>query len=227
MRSKDKLRLVVKWLMMNFYFQIDWFVIKLAEKHDQKGKQLLDVGAGECKYEKYFNKLIYKSQDVKQNSRNLIDYVGELSEVKGKFDFILCTQVLEHLKEPKEAFKEFRRLLKPGGRVFLITNFIYQLHMEPVDYYRFTKYGLRYLGESNGFKVEQLRPQSGVGGVLAYVITTLPLRLGLDRWQGSYWLYVVLLAPVIVGVNLVGMGIDLLDRDKKLAINYEVIYQKI
>ncbi|MFH2061633.1 MAG: methyltransferase domain-containing protein [Candidatus Beckwithbacteria bacterium] len=227
MRVGDRLRLAVKFLMMNFYFQIDWFVIKMARKYDRKGKKLLDVGAWECKYKKYFERLEYLSQDVVQNSQKTIDYVGEVDKVKGRFDYILCTQVLEHVKKPEEMFEGFRRLLKSGGKVFLTTNFIYQIHMEPDDYYRFTKYGLRYLGEVNGFKVEHLKAQNGVGGVLAYVLTTLPLRLGLEKAGWSYWGYLILFSPVIVVVNLLGMGLDLLDKDKSLTVNYEVIYKKI
>lgn len=70
--------LILKFLLMNFYFQIDWFVIRLARKYDRPGKKLLDVGAGECKYKKHFKKLVYKSQDVKQNTYKTIDYVGEV-----------------------------------------------------------------------------------------------------------------------------------------------------
>ena len=33
----------------------------------------------------------------------------------GTFDIILCISVLEHLWEPMQAIREFRRLLAPGG----------------------------------------------------------------------------------------------------------------
>ncbi|MFH1279978.1 MAG: methyltransferase domain-containing protein, partial [Candidatus Beckwithbacteria bacterium] len=128
MNFKTKLGLMLKFLLMNFYFQIDWWAIRLAKKYDQKGKRLLDVGAEECRYKKHFKKLVYKSQDVKENTDKTIDYVGK---AKGKYDYILCTQVLEHVKKPEEMFQEFKRLLKPGGKLFLTTNFIYQIHMEP------------------------------------------------------------------------------------------------
>ena len=148
--------LISKFLLMNFYFQIDWFVIRLARKYDRVGKSLLDIGAGQCRYKKHFKKLVYTSQDVKQNTDKTIDYVGE---AKGRHDYILCTQVLEHVKKPEKMFQEFKRLLKPGGKLFLSTNFIYQIHMAPDDYWRFTEYGLKYLGKTAGFKVEKLEQQ--------------------------------------------------------------------
>ena len=37
------------------------------------------------------------------------------------FDIVVCAWVLEHLPDPKKAFKEIYRVLKPGGRVIFIT----------------------------------------------------------------------------------------------------------
>lgn len=217
--------LILKFLLMNFYWQIDQFVINLAKKYDQKGKKLLDVGAGECRYRQYFKNLSYFSQDIKQNSRKTIDYVKKLEQVSGKFDYILCTQVLEHLIRPEQAFREFKRLLKPGGRLFLTTNFIYQIHMEPVDYWRFTEYGLRFLGKTVGFKEEKIKSQGGGFQVLAYILITLPLKIGLDHWWLSYWLYIILFSPVIMLINLTAVGLDRIIKINSLVINYEAIYE--
>jgi SAM-dependent methyltransferase len=227
MSFKDKFWLMLKFLLMNFYFQIDWFVMQIAKEYDQKGKKLLDIGAGGCPYKKYFKNLTYKAQDIKQNQTQTINYVMAIERIPEKnFDYILCTQVLEHLKEPKKAFREFNHLLKPGGKLFLTTNFIYQIHMEPNDYYRFTEYGLRYLGEASGFVLEKLRAQGGVFGVLAYVLVTLPLRLGLEQCQFIYWLYLILFSPLIMSLNLMAFTLDLFDRKKRLTVNYEVVFRK-
>ena len=232
MNWKDKLILAIKFLMMSFYYQIDRFVIKVAKEYDRKGKKLLDVGSGIGPYRKYFKKLKYLSQDVEQNQEGSIDYVADLNQGLGKiktasFDYVLCTQVLEHLKEPSKVFKEFERILKPGGRLFLTTNFIYQIHMEPNDYFRFTKHGLEYLGKSNGFRVEHLKAQGGIFSVLAYVLVTLPIRLGLEKVGWGYYAYLVIFSPLIMAVNLMAYGLDWLDREKRLVINYEVIYSKL
>jgi len=53
-----------------------------------------------------------------------------------------------------------------------------------------------------------------------------PLRIGLDRNRVSYWLYLILFAPLIVMVNLTAVGLDNLDRRKGLTMNYEVICKK-
>jgi SAM-dependent methyltransferase len=49
---------------------------------------------------------------------------GSIPEVapglaSGSYDVILCVSVLEHLWEPEEALREFRRLLAPRGTLFV------------------------------------------------------------------------------------------------------------
>ena len=61
------------------------------------------------------------------------------------FDAVFMMEVLEHVPEPQQALSEIRRVLKPGGRLILSVPFIFPLHEEPHDYYRYTKYGLAYM----------------------------------------------------------------------------------
>ena len=48
---------------------------------------------------------------------------GDLSQslpyLSGSFDFITCLEGLEHLENPFNAIREFHRLLKPEGKLFL------------------------------------------------------------------------------------------------------------
>jgi SAM-dependent methyltransferase len=41
------------------------------------------------------------------------------------FDLILCEYVVEHLDDPSSAFREMHRVLKPGGRILLLTPNLY------------------------------------------------------------------------------------------------------
>lgn len=226
------IQLVIKFLFMNFYYQIEKFVISVSRTYDKKGKKLLDIGAQSSPYKKYFRLLNYYSQDLKQNRKKTIDYVGDLNiglpQIKNNsFDYILCTQVLEHIQKPNVAFKEFNRILKKGGRLFLTTNFFYQIHMAPNDYYRFTKYGLRYLGRSYGFRVKHLQPHGGIFQTISYLISTTPIRLFLKRHKKLYYGYLLFFSLPIILLNLIAVMLDNLDKDKEVAINYEVIYEKV
>jgi ubiquinone/menaquinone biosynthesis C-methylase UbiE len=62
--------------------------------------------------------------------------------------------VLEHVTEPWTAAAEFRRMLKPGGLVFIDYPFLVPVHGYPSHYYNATRAGLGRLFDE-GF--EQLR----------------------------------------------------------------------
>ena len=78
--------------------------------------------------------------------------------------------MLEHVPTPWETVAEISRLLKPEGTLLRPVPQAWRLHEEPHDYYRYTKFGLAYLLESCGMKIEQLLPQ---GGVWIHVGTSL------------------------------------------------------
>jgi SAM-dependent methyltransferase len=125
----------------------------------------------------------------------------EIPSEPDSFDGALCTAVLEHLEEPEKAIRECHRVLKPGGIAIYSVPFIWHLHEEPRDFFRFSKYGLRYLFEKVGFELIEMRPLSGFfttfGTLLSYYVCRL--NRGPLRWlrlidltclsiQGSAWL---------------------------------------
>jgi SAM-dependent methyltransferase len=77
------------------------------------------------------------------------------------FDSAICTAVLEHLEEPEQALRECYRAIKSGGVAIYSVPFIWHLHEEPRDFYRFSKYGLKYLFEKVGFEIIEIKPLSG------------------------------------------------------------------
>ncbi len=223
----------------NFYFKIfpeaishrhtyllKRFVRKVAAKYDRPQKTLIDIGAGDCQYQPYFQKLKYFSQDVKNNQQQSIDYLGEMKILPSqKFDYVLCTQVLEHLPEPEKAFQEFYRVLKKNGRLFLTTHLAFEEHGAPADYWRFTRYGLKYLAEKAGFKVEKITPQGGRFVVLAKELQILWPRIIKNR-IGILLFYLLFSLPLFF-LNLILISLDFLDKEKSLTLNYEAIFRKL
>ena len=61
------------------------------------------------------------------------------------YSFMVCTEVLEHLHSPQIAIDEMERVMKSGGTLILTTRFVFPIHDQPIDYFRFTKYGLQEL----------------------------------------------------------------------------------
>jgi len=145
--------------------------------------RILDVGSGSAKrYVKYFKKVEqYLTLDI--NPDNKPDIIGDAEEIPAKensFDSIICTQVLGDILFPDKAIKEFYRVLKPGGAVLLTEGFIDELHGEPIDYWRFTPYGLKALFEKNNFEVLKVEMLGGIFSVASqmfsrYLINTFLL----------------------------------------------------
>jgi SAM-dependent methyltransferase len=77
-----------------------------------------------------------------------VDIVGDIHELPipdDSMDCVVCTGTFEHIRAPWVAVQELRRILKPGGIVYIDVPFIQGYHRDPVDYWRFTLDGLRLL----------------------------------------------------------------------------------
>ena len=92
----------------------------------------------------------------------------------GHFDCALSTDVFEHLEEPQRALRETSRILLDGGTLLLVVPFLWHLHEQPRDFYRYTRFGLQYLAEQAGFKTVVIKPSGGffmtVAHEIAYMI---------------------------------------------------------
>lgn len=152
----------------------NWLVYKIGDKFLRnllpkyvKGK-LVDIGCGEKPYanmiKPYGTEHIgVDHQDTLHDKCN-VDRFGTAYDIPGgdgEFDSAICTAVLEHLEEPDKAIKEADRVLKEGGYAIYTVPLFWHLHEESRDFYRYTKYGLKYLFEKNGFEIAELRALSG------------------------------------------------------------------
>jgi SAM-dependent methyltransferase len=59
-----------------------------------------------------------------------------------EFDVILCSNVLEHVRDFDTAVERIHRALKPGGRAVINVPFLFPYHDEPHDFWRFTEHAL-------------------------------------------------------------------------------------
>jgi SAM-dependent methyltransferase len=137
------------------------------------GSWVLDAGAGASKYRPYFSHCRYETQDFCEYQGDLvkylkaIDYVSDITAIPlpdHQLDAILCTEVLEHVPDPMAVLREFSRLLKGGGKLFLTAPMLSFLHMEPYHYYGgFTLFWYKHWLPQFGFNIESTVAYGGPG----------------------------------------------------------------
>lgn len=116
----------------NYVFQRHLFAYKAVSKDLLRGKKVLELGCGEGYGMELLSPLteMYVAVDKKRpagisfnNNRQFTQcQLPWLSHIPdNSFDTILCFQVIEHIKNDHLLLKEIKRVLKPGGSLFLTT----------------------------------------------------------------------------------------------------------
>ena len=176
------------------HYQIDWregmsVVVNelllrqlLAARPYMRGR-LLDMGCGRRPYALIYDKLVGQSVGTEvafsphgTSAADAICFGEALPFEDASFDTILCTEVLEHTREPWRVMAEFARLLRPGGHVLISVPFIYPLHEKPHDYWRFTGYGLEAISRSAGLIPLEVAAKGGTGASLFVLGVNLAVR---------------------------------------------------
>jgi SAM-dependent methyltransferase len=142
------------------YLHLSDLKLALESVRTERRLVILDYGCGGSPYRSLFAQSDYRRADIFQAENDQLDYrMDESSRVGEKdefFDFILSTQVLEHVPDPAAYLAEAFRLLKKGGMFYLTTHGSYPDHGCPHDYRRWTAHGLKLDLEKAGFSVVRL-----------------------------------------------------------------------
>lgn len=172
--------------------------------------ELLDVGCGNRPYASLLTPARYVGLDVATSPHDHARFDATFDGLSipfpdASFDSVLCTEVLEHAREPRHLAGEIGRVLRPGGHALLTVPFVLNHHEQPHDYHRFTRFGIEELVRSAGLEPVWVRPRGGVFAVLAQqlevaaaqVVSRRPVSdllrwslfptviglLALDRWR--------------------------------------------
>ena len=145
-------------------------LMEFAASKIKPGELVLDAGAGECHYKKYFNHAKYESCDFddsfdeksKQGIHTFICNIEKIPRSDNYYDAIINTNVLEHVENPQKVIDEFYRILKPGGKLFLDVPQGLGVHGAPYNYFNFLIYGLESIFKKSGFKIIFIKPIKGI-----------------------------------------------------------------
>lgn len=176
--------------------------------------RVLDVGGRIQPYRLLVEGRLHSYVAVDPQLEGLLDIlaVGEqLPFPADHFDLVICTQVLSYVKNPWGVAEEIRRVLKPGGSLFLTTPAFFPTHHD--ERWRFMPDGLRLL--LSGFSsVEVVAEGHSIVGICRLT------NLVLDRLFQKRWLCALVARLLIPLVNLFGLVFDRFDRGTWLTANY-------
>ena len=138
------------------------------------GSTILDAGAGELKYKKFCQHLVYRSQDFSSyngkgtgeglqthgwniSDVDIISDITSIPEPNSSYDAVMCVEVFEHIPQPEKAMQEFSRLLKRNGILILTAPVCSLTHYAPYYFFNgFSKYYFQRTLPVYGFSIEQI-----------------------------------------------------------------------
>lgn len=188
---------------------------------------VFDLGCGRKPYANllspYANRYLtfdYSIRDPSKPPQAIMD-AHSLGLAEATADTVVLTEVLEHLPNPKQAIREICRVLKPGGIFLLTTPFIWHVHEAPHDYYRYTRFGLSYLLESEGFEVTEVKETSGFIATFFQLLCYFLLNVRLGGFG------IVVFKPVIWFLQRFAYVLNKLDTTTNLTMSYVVVARKL
>lgn len=175
--------------LLDFTAQAPWerepilrFMFNAARTVPQDAR-VLDVGAGDAPYAELFAHTDYVTLEWESSPHEgaqtavVRASADAIPLADASFDAVVLTQVLEHVRRPAAVIAEIARVLRPGGRLLATVPFVWELHEEPHDYWRFTSYALASLLEDGGLDAIRIEPRSDSFSALAQLMTNVSWTL--------------------------------------------------
>jgi len=221
------------------HFLVKYYLLKdlktVAKKYSIKG-DVIDIGCGSMPYKELFSDVSkYTGIDFKFYSKNSTflknkpdiyfpeSYTKtlDLPLKSNSFDATLSFQVLEHHKNPEKLIQECIRVTRKGGLIILSFPFIWGLHEEPTDYYRFTEYAISELAKKYGARVLEVKRQGSVFST----ITSLrnDYLINFSKKSILALLISVIIYPFFLISSYACLILDKIFNSRQIFLNYVVV----
>lgn len=170
--------------------------LKRAYKEGREEKIIVNVGSGVSRFgDDVINLDIHPFAGV-----HAVADARELPFRDTSVDTVLSEATIEHVPDAHKALREFGRVIKQGGYLYIHVPFLYPFHSSPNDYYRWTLEGLKNdLPEFEVIKTGvRAGPWSALLAALMHVLALLT-SFGSKRLYGALvYFWMVILSPLKV-----------------------------
>jgi SAM-dependent methyltransferase len=194
--------------------------------------ETLDIGCGNKPYEELFKGKIktYIGCDVVQSNQLKVDVIclaTALSFEDNTFDTVFSTQVIEHVDDPFKMLAEAARVLKKNGYLILSAPFSWELHEEPYDFYRYTKYGLESMLVRNGFELIKIKANGGKwAAIVQLYLNAVYAGFHKKKFLNRLLKGAFTTLRMTTLFNHLGLWLDHKFHDEILTLNYVVVAKK-
>ena len=161
-----------------------WLITRLVadayERHlpQHARGRLLDLGCGTVPLYAAYKPLVSEITCVdwsgNEGKAQHLDVAHDLNQPlpldSARYDTVILSDVLEHIRRPEPLLAEIARVLAPSGKLLLNVPFFYWLHEQPYDYFRYSEHALRSFVEQAGLRLLLLEGLGGAPEVMADVV---------------------------------------------------------
>lgn len=157
-------------------------LIALSHVPKGNGKKALDVGCREGYQTKWLEKKGYEVTSIyiekKYRACRIVDVNKRLPFDDRSFDLIWCSEVIEHLDDPRKIIQEFRRVLRDQGRIILTTPNSYCLVFRTAYLFGLTPKEMQNKGHKHFFEIRNIRklfPKARIRGFFPYMLLKMEI----------------------------------------------------
>lgn len=224
-------------------FHPQWFAFKDQKAnlfnivHLLEGK-ILDIGCGQKLIEQYMpSGCRYIALDYFKTS---VEWYGSNPDVYGdaqslpfadeSTDGVLLLDVMEHLPQPDNCLGEIERVLVKGGVLIIAVPFLYPIHDAPLDFRRWTLYGLREIIKKHGFIIKNEKHHGNLlesSGLLMNIAMSKTV-LNWIHQKNPLALLIVFLPFVVLLINSLSFLLTYFSpEDKMMPSGYQLVIEKL
>lgn len=172
-KTKFLLRLLLDFQTLTLYNDLRKFL------GNKKGK-ILDIGCGNSPYEHLVNNDcdyigidIENQSDFNYNNPKISRFNGsDIPMENNSIDSFICTEVLEHVLDPRKLISEMERVLADNGFGLVSVPWSARYHYIPYDFHRYTPAALRVLFKN--FKEVRIKPRgSDITAICSKIVVSI------------------------------------------------------
>lgn len=204
-------------LLPSFQFKVAQIVKSLSRRKDYIG---INLGSGTSSFgSKVFNVDFSNFQNV-----DIVANVLQLPFKDNYFDFVIMTEVIEHVENPNLLVEELSRVMKSSGYLVFTSPFMIGFHASPNDFQRYTIPGLKKLFSK--FSIIEIKSYGPTGSLLWMLQEWCALWFSFGN-RKIHTILVILFMILTSPLKILDFALSRNSNSSSIASTYFMLAQKV